>query len=183
MKIYTKMGDAGQTGLIGGQRVEKHHARVAAYGCVDELNAAVGWAMVPCGDTTLTGELRRIQDDLFGLAAELATDDAGQSPTRLETEAVERLESWLDRAWEQVPELHNFVLPGGCELAARLHLARTVCRRAERAVVGLSTGHRVGEFAIPYLNRLGDLLFAYARLANQLDNITDEVWLPPEKRA
>ncbi len=183
MKIYTRTGDAGQTGLIGGKRVDKHHARVAAYGCVDELNAAIGWAMVPCGDTALTGELRRIQDDLFGLAAELATDDAGQSPTRLEAEAVERLESWLDRAWERVPELQNFVLPGGCELAARLHCARTVCRRAERAVVELSTGHRVGELVIPYLNRLGDLLFAYARLANQLHNTAEVVWLPPEKRA
>ena len=183
MKIYTKTGDAGQTGLIGGQRVDKHHIRVAAYGCVDELNAAIGWARVPCGDARMTGELRRIQNDLFVIGAELATEDDARPPTRLGAEAVERLEDKLDHAWDQVPDLHEFVLPAGGELATRLHLARTVCRRAERAVVELSKSHHIGETIIAYLNRLGDLLFACARLANRLDAVEDVVWTPPEKQA
>ena len=183
MKIYTKTGDNGQTGLIGGKRVKKHHARVTAYGCVDELNAALGWTMVPRGDPEMIGELRRIQEDLFEIGAELATDDSATSPARIGAVAVQRLESALDRAWEQVPELRNFVLPGGGESAARLHLARAVCRRVERAVVELSEGHRVGDFVIPYLNRLSDLLFAYARLANKLENLAERVWRSPEKRA
>ncbi len=183
MKIYTKTGDAGQTGLIGGRRVDKHHVRVVAYGGVDELNAAIGWALVPCGDPARAAELRRIQDDLFVLGAELATDNDAQPPTRLGVQAIERLEGWLDRVWEPLPELRNFVLPGGSELAARLHLARTVCRRAERAVVELSQEHRLDPWVIPYLNRLGDLLFAYARAANRHAQLDDVVWVPPEKRA
>ena len=183
MKIYTKTGDAGQTDLIGGQRVDKHDVRVAAYGCVDELNAAVGWAMVPCGDAGITGELRRVQHDLFVIGAQLATEDNADPPARLGAEAVERLENELDRAWGQVPELHSFVLPAGCEPAARLHLARTVCRRTERTVVELNESHRIVETVIPYLNRLSDLLFAYARLANKLETVEDVVWMPPEKRA
>jgi cob(I)alamin adenosyltransferase len=183
MRIYTKTGDGGQTGLIGGRRVDKHDLRVAAYGDVDELNATVGWAAVSCTDTGLAGELRQIQDDLFVLGAELATAAGGPPPTRLGRPAVERLEGWLDRVWASLPELRNFVLPGGSESAARLHLARTVCRRAERAVVELSRSEAVGDTAVPYLNRLGDLLFAYARLANHEAGVADVVWIPPEKRA
>ncbi|MFH0981729.1 MAG: cob(I)yrinic acid a,c-diamide adenosyltransferase [Planctomycetota bacterium] len=183
MKIYTKTGDTGQTGLIGGQRVDKHHPRVETYGGVDELNAAIGWVLVTCADTALANELRQIQDELFVLGAELATDDAGRPPTRIEAPAVARLEVQLDRSWARVPELHHFVLPGGSELAARLHLARTVCRRAERAVVALSQRHPVGPQVVPYLNRLGDLLFAYARLANHLNHVEDVVWIAPEQRA
>ena len=183
MRIYTKTGDGGQTGLIGGRRVDKHDLRVAAYGDVDELNATVGWAAVSCTDAGLAGELRRIQDDLFVLGAELATAAGETPPTCLSQSAVERLEGWLDRVWARLPELRNFVLPGGSESAARLHLARTVCRRAERAVVELSRSEAVGDAAVPYLNRLGDLLFAYARLANHEAGVADVVWIPPEKRA
>jgi len=183
MKIYTKTGDTGQTSLVGGKRVDKHDARVTAYGCIDELNATIGWVMVPCPDIDLGNELRWIQGDLFVIGAELATEDDSDPPSALGAPGVERLESWLDRTWGQLPELRGFVLPGGGEFAARLHLARTVCRRAERAVVGLSRTHRVGESTIPYLNRLGDLLFAYARLANQFERIQEVVWIPPEKEA
>ena len=181
MKIYTKTGDAGQTSLIGGRRVDKHHARVQAYGGVDELNAAIGWAIVPCDDSGLADELRRSQRDLFVIGAELATDDDGSPPARVDTQTVERLENWLDRAWGQLPELHDFVLPGGGESAARLHFARTICRRAERAVVALNQSEPVGECVLSYLNRLGDLLFAYARLANQLEQVPDTIWAPPKR--
>lgn len=182
VKIYTKMGDAGQTGLIGGTRVDKHDVRVTAYGCVDELNAAIGWAMVSCRESELAGKLRRIQHDLFVIGAELATEGDTQPPVRIDVHAVERLEPWLDHAWEQLPKLDGFVLPGGSEFAARLHLARTICRRTERTVVELSKSHSLGTFTIAYLNRLGDLLFAYARLANQLAGTKDVVWVSPEKK-
>lgn len=182
MKIYTKTGDTGQTGLLGGKRVDKHHARVAAYGCIDELNAAIGWALVACRNPDLADALRRVQGDLFVMGAELATDDDAVPASALDAPAVERLEGWLDGAWGQVAEVRHFVLPGGGEFAARLHLTRTVCRRAERCVVELSRSGRVGEYAIPYLNRLGDLLFAYARLANRLEGIEEVVWTPPERR-
>ncbi|MCK4658913.1 MAG: cob(I)yrinic acid a,c-diamide adenosyltransferase [Phycisphaerae bacterium] len=181
MKIYTKTGDGGETSLADGVRVAKHDPRVGAYGCVDELNAAIGWATVPCHTNRLAAELRQIQDDLFVVGAELATGNNAAPPISLSSKTVERLEKQLDHVWEQVPELSNFVLPGGGELAARLHLARTVCRRAERAVVELSKNESVGEQVIRYLNRLGDLLFAYARFANKLDGIEDVVWVPPEK--
>lgn len=178
MKIYTRTGDAGQTGLIGGARVDKDHARVETYGCVDELNAAVGWALAACDRGTIAAELRQIQDDLFRIGAELATDDDRAPPQRLDPAAATRLEQWLDRAWNPLPELRNFILPGGSEPAARLHVARTVCRRAERAVVSLARVHSVGPHLVVYLNRLSDLLFAYARLANHLAGVLDIPWLP-----
>ena len=181
MRIYTKTGDAGQTSLIGGRRVDKHHARVQACGGVDELNAAIGWAIVSCDKTGLADELRRIQGDLFVIGTELATDDDQNPPAQVAPQAVERLENWLDRAWGQLPELHGFVLAGGGESAARLHFARTVCRRAERAAVALNQNEPVGECVLSYLNRLGDLLFAYARLANQLEQLPDTIWVPPKR--
>ncbi|MCP4592706.1 MAG: cob(I)yrinic acid a,c-diamide adenosyltransferase [bacterium] len=183
MKIYTKTGDTGQTGLIGGQRVDKDDPRVDAYGCVDELNAAIGWALVPCSDTQTACALGRIQKDLFVIGAELAGTRESTSPVELPHDAVVQLERWLDEAWSQLPELRNFVLPGGGELASRLHLARTICRRAERTVVGLSRAQDVAAPVIPYLNRLGDLLFTYARLANAREGVEETVWLPPEKTA
>lgn len=181
MRIYTKTGDAGQTGLIGGQRVDKDHVRVAAYGHVDELNAAIGLAAAACPDA-LAAELGQIQAELFSVGAELAAESGDAAPVRIDAAAVKRLEGWLDRVWEQLPELRTFILPGGCEPAARLHFARTVCRRAERAVVELSKSHPVGDAVIPYLNRLGDLLFAYARWANKLHGVADVPWVSPEKR-
>ena len=178
MKLYTKRGDDGSTGLIGTARVAKNHPRVTAYGEVDETNAAIGFAIVPCEDSRWHERLTQIQSDLFVLGAELATP-SGQAPSqRIGGEPIAQLEHWIDEASDAVVPLGNFVLPGGCELAARLHVARTICRRAERAVVELGQGDRVRGETIIYLNRLSDLLFALARLANHQAGVPDVPWKP-----
>ena len=179
MKLYTKGGDAGQTSLGTGRRVGKDDARVSAYGDVDELNAAVGAVVAGCDDPTWDGQMRQVQDRLFVLGAELAAPDGKPRTPTLTEQDVARLESWIDAATAEVAPLKAFVLPSGCELAARLHLARTICRRAERAVVRLANTEPVGQSAIPFLNRLSDLLFAWARLANHRSGVEDIVWHSP----
>jgi len=179
MKLYTKRGDDGGTDLIGGRRVPKCDLRVTAYGEVDETNAAIGLAIAGCEHDATTEMLRRIQSDLFVLGAELATQN-GQTPTQMISEAqVQQLERWIDDASGEMPSLKNFILPGGSETAARFHLSRAVCRRAERAVIGLSQTQPVGRPAIIYLNRLSDLLFALARCANRRACIDDVPWMSP----
>lgn len=178
MKLYTKRGDDGTTGLIGNVRVSKSDLRVAAYGDVDEANAVIGLALSGCSDADTAAPLRRIQSELFTLGAELATPD-GQTPAQAITEAqAVQLERWIDEATTETAPLKNFVLPGGCELASRLHLARTVCRRAERTAVALAERESVSRSAITYLNRLSDLLFALARRANHRAGVADIPWLP-----
>ncbi len=180
MKLYTKHGDDGSTGLIGGARVPKNDLRVAAYGDVDETNAAIGVVIAGCKDAETIASLRRIQAELFVLGAELATP-SGQKPNHSVDEShVKQLEQWIDAATAEVAPLRNFVLPGGSETAAGLHLARTVCRRAERAVVTLAQTQVVGKWAIIYLNRLSDLLFALARQANKRTGVEDIPWHPPK---
>jgi cob(I)alamin adenosyltransferase len=181
MKLYTKTGDAGQTGLIGGARVSKDDVRVACYGEVDELNAAIGLvaAMLPAGPQR--DVLQEIQSDLFILGAELATRTGVQPRLAIAGIHVERLERLLDSTCAALPELTNFVLPGGGELAARLHLARTICRRAERAVVGLARGVELNSSALIYLNRLSDLLFALALAANRAAGVADVIWRGSEQ--
>lgn len=179
MKLYTKHGDDGSTGLIGGARVRKDDARVAAYGDVDETNAAIGLAVAACADQTTAERLRRIQSDLFTLGAELATRDEDKPKLVIDDAAIVRLEGWIDEASSEVEPLRNFVLPGGSELAARFHLARTTCRRAERAVVALAAARAVRKEAIQYLNRLSDLLFALARSANSRAGCHDLPWIAP----
>jgi cob(I)alamin adenosyltransferase len=179
MKIYTKTGDDGQTGLIGGTRVSKAHARVACYGAVDELNATIGWAVVACDVDPWREELQQIQNDLFVLGAELATADGNEKMLTLQSETVTRLESQLDDLMSEVEPLKNFVLPGGCELAARFHVARTVCRRAERDVVSLAAQSAVSQTAVIYLNRLSDLLFAYSLGANHRSGVANIIWIAP----
>ncbi|MDO9016878.1 MAG: cob(I)yrinic acid a,c-diamide adenosyltransferase [Deltaproteobacteria bacterium] len=179
MKIYTKTGDDGDTGLFGGARVSKASARVEAYGTVDELNAVLGVARAAGAWAELDELLGSIQSDLFTLGAELATvpgKEASLGIPLLDDRDVARLEVAIDLSEATLPPLKNFVLPAGTPAAAALHLARTVCRRAERAVVGLPEGHGArGELKV-YLNRLSDLLFSLARQVNQRAGVEDVPW-------
>jgi len=176
MKLYTKQGDDGETSLLGGQRVSKDNLRVTAYGEVDECNAVIGVAAAFCTDDELRGLLQHVQSDLFSLGAMLATPSSHQPAMVVADEDVARLEGWIDAAVAEVPPLQQFVLPGGAPTAAALHMARTVCRRAERAVVTLGESDRVEGVVIRYLNRLSDLLFAWARLANHRAGVADVPW-------
>lgn len=176
MKLYTKTGDDGTTGLFGGGRVRKNDARVDAYGAVDELNAWIGVVRAQGDDRGLDGMLASIQSDLFSLGAELATPDDDKAPTFVTDTEIVRMEQWIDAAEAELEPLTAFILPGGSVAAAGLHFARTVCRRAERAVVALSAYERVRPQAVIYLNRLGDLLFALARQANQRVGVADVEW-------
>ena len=192
LKIYTKTGDRGETGLFGGQRVPKDHARVEAYGDVDELNSVIGIAVAKlheAGETVLAEALRAVQSDLFTVGANLATpapEDGGRESSfipSLPEGRVEELEAWIDAAEGELEPLKSFVLPGGTGAAAYLHLARTVCRRAERRVVSLSHQAQVGAEWITYLNRLSDLLFTLARLANRRAGVDDVPWMPNPRGA
>lgn len=179
MKIYTRTGDDGTTGLIGGTRVPKNDSRIDGYGTVDELNATIGMAAVVAGETLL-GRLREIQGELFVIGSHLATPEAGRNKAALPPlgeQMVRRLEAEIDVAEAALPPLRNFVLPGGCELAARLHLSRTVCRRAERLLVGSAAGLGVPPLTIAYLNRLSDWLFVQSRVANQEAHLPDVLWI------
>ena len=182
MKIYTRTGDAGDTALFGGGRVSKDHHRVAAYGTVDELNASVGMAVALVSDEEVRDRLSRVQHDLFAIGAVLATiapqDDRPRPKglPELPTERIAEMEAWMDAATEELPPLRAFILPGGGAGAAALHLARTVCRRAERAVVHLATLEQVEEGIVVYLNRLSDLLFTFARLENARAGQGDVEW-------
>ena len=180
-KLYTKTGDSGRTGLFDGTRVGKDHPRVRAYGNVDELNALIGLCRSVDSDLSLDAELEQIQNDLFSLGAELATPRAATSgaPARVTEEQTTRLESWIDAASEATPPLGSFVLPAGTELACRMHHARTVCRRAERDAVSLSANEPIDPRVVVYLNRLSDLLFAWARLVNHRAGKTETIWRSP----
>lgn len=179
MKIYTKTGDDGTTGLFGGARVRKDDLRVRAYGAVDELNSVVGLArLAPVGDD-VDGLLARIQSELFDLGAELATvpkrAEKLDLPT-LDERAVRHMEDAIDRFETELPKLTSFVLPGGTPAAAHLHHARTVCRRAERELVALAAVDAVRDVPLHYLNRLSDLLFTLARLGNARAGVADVPW-------
>ena len=181
MKIYTRTGDGGQTSLFGGGRVPKDHARVAAYGDVDELNTALG-AVLACEPVALERELlESIQRDLFAIGARLAAPDAAKVARALAkaevTEArVAALETAIDGAEAELEPLDAFILPGGTMKAALFHVARTVCRRGERAVVALSQTDDVPPIILTYLNRLSDLLFTLARLANRRAGFPERTW-------
>lgn len=192
MKIYTRRGDEGETGLLGGVRVPKSDARVDAYGTVDELNATVGLALAldADGGGVLDAErLKRVQDDLFAVGARLAAADPERAREKglvpdFPPARVEDLEAWIDELDAELPELDAFVLPGGSPAAAQLHAARTVCRRAERAVVRLaSEDEALREVVLPYLNRLSDLLFTLARAANERAGVAETEWEPVRRRA
>lgn len=178
MKIYTKAGDDGSTGLIGGQRVRKSDARIDCVGAVDEVNAALGWCAA-CGDAHVATLLLPIQNDLFVIGSHLALADGagGASLPVLEESIVSRLEMEIDTAERDLPPLRNFILPGGTEAAARLHFARTVCRRAERRVVAFAMDRPISPVILTYLNRLSDWLFVQARDANRRAGVGDVPWV------
>ena len=177
MKIYTKTGDTGETGLFGGTRVSKASPRVAAYGDVDELNSVIGLARVHRIDDERDALLGAVQLDLFDLGAELAARPGRQSAApQIGEREIARLERAIDSAEEELAPLTTFILPGGSPGAAHLHLARTVCRRAERGVVGLAADDTLRPEVIRYLNRLSDLLFVLARLANARAGVADVPW-------
>jgi len=185
MKIYTKSGDGGETGLFGGDRVRKSDPRVAAYGEVDEANATIGAARAVLGDAELDAELGRVQSELFTIGAELATPHAARARGTLpaiDPAWATRLEQVMDRWEATLPELRAFVLPGGTPGAAALHLARCVCRRAERQVVSLASQVEVDPNALIYLNRLSDLLFVAARIANLRAGRAETSWEPKGSR-
>jgi cob(I)alamin adenosyltransferase len=177
MKIYTKTGDTGETGLFGGTRLSKAAPQVAAYGDVDELNSAIGIARTYPIDAERDVLLASIQSELFNVGAELATRPGKETGVPLVSDAeIEALERAIDRAEEELPQLATFILPGGAPGAAFLHLARTVCRRAERSVVSLGGIEPVRGEVLRYLNRLSDLLFVLARLANARAQVVDVPW-------
>ena len=182
MKLYTKRGDNGETTLLGGTRVPKNDLRVVAYGEVDETNAAIGVAVTACGDDELVTTLQQIQAELFMLGAELATPEGRDVPDpRIDDRHLAELERRIDEASDQVAPLRSFVLPGGTKVATALHLARGVCRRAERATVTLAREQTVRPLIVAYLNRLSDLLFALGRLANHQAGVADIPWPPPPR--
>ena len=188
-KIYTRGGDAGETSLGDGSRVAKHSSRVIAYGTVDEANAALGLARVeiaraPTPEPQMDALLGRIQNDLFDLGADLCTPEEGsraEGALRIAGEQVDRLESEIDDINAALDPLESFILPGGTPVAAQLHMARTVARRAERLVTALSAEEAVNPNAVKYLNRLSDLLFVLSRAANN-GGKDDVLWIPGANR-
>ncbi len=188
-KIYTRTGDDGTTGLGSGARVPKHHTRIAAFGTVDETNAAIGVARLEleASEGEVDKMLERIQNDLFDLGADLCVPEAGKEETRealrIIPSQVERIENEIDRLNGELEPLRSFVLPGGTRAAAALHAARTVCRRAERLMAQLAAreDETVGEAALHYINRLSDFLFVASRYVNDKGK-ADRLWTPGENR-
>ncbi len=178
MKLYTKTGDKGQTGLANGMRLSKTSLRVAAYGDVDELNSFIGLARCHCDDKQENALLEDIQRDLFLLEAHLSQ---AQGIEPLRDVHVEKLEKAIDATWEKMKPLTNFILPAGAEYAALMHVCRTVCRRAERSVITLTEKEKIDDNLVIYLNRLSDLFFALARKANQDAGIEDAIWKHSQK--
>ena len=180
MKIYTKAGDNGTTGLLGAGRVGKDDPRIDSYGTVDELNATLGVARARGGlDDDLDALVARVQDDLFAVGAALADPNpVGKFHNAVAESQVTRLEAEIDRLEAELPPLTQFILPGGCPAAASLHLSRTICRRAERLVVHLAhqPGVDVPHHLVAYLNRLSDFLFVLARTANRRSGAADTPW-------
>ncbi|WP_224364318.1 cob(I)yrinic acid a,c-diamide adenosyltransferase [Hyalangium versicolor] len=181
MKIYTKTGDAGETGLFGGGRVQKDDERVDAYGEVDELNATLGLARSLSMPPELDGFLQKLQEQLFTVGAVLATPQGTKASSyipQLKAEWVEAMEQAIDRFETELPKMTHFILPGGTQASSALHVARTVCRRAERRVVPLLREGMVSADVGVFLNRLSDLLFVMARVANHREGVPDVKWIP-----
>jgi cob(I)alamin adenosyltransferase len=180
MKIYTKTGDKGMTGLYGGARVSKSSPRIAAYGDIDELNAILGVARAETSHDPIKKALSEVQTTLFTVGAQLASPNVDPKIEVVTAAHVDSLERQMDAITEHLAPMRHFILPGGSRTSATLHLARTVCRRAERAAVHLATlpNEAVDHWVMIYINRLSDFLFLLARLANQLENIEDTPWLP-----
>ena len=186
-RIYTKAGDGGETRLVGGQKVAKNSARIETYGTVDELSSCLGLARAalatppqPAGAAELDAVIKRIQNELFNLGSDLATLEADRRPTQpvIEPRHTAALEQQIDAWNEHLPELRSFVLPGGGRVASYLHLARTVCRRAERLIVRLADAEPISPAVIPYVNRLSDALFVMSRHAARVYGEPEPLWQP-----
>lgn len=183
MKIYTKGGDKGETGLFGGKRIPKDSLRIEAYGTIDELNSFIGLAIYNVKNEEIKTLLKKIQNQLFDVGADLASPDDDKAekhniertPSRFYLE----MENSIDYFDSQLDELNNFILPGGSKSSALLHICRTITRRLERKVVALSKNEQVGENIIIYLNRLSDLFFVLSRIENKVSNIPDTIWNKP----
>ena len=184
-KIYTKSGDAGETGLGDGSRVPKTHVRVRAYGGVDELNSVLGVAIASGVPDDIQDQLQQIQNDLFDLGADLCVPESDEPheyvPLRVTSGQVDRLEQWIDAANEQLQPLSSFILPGGSGASAHLHLARAVCRRTEIGVLELVASATINDQSAIYLNRLSDLLFVLARCCND-NGQSDVLWKPGDSQ-
>jgi len=180
MKIYTKTGDKGETGLFGGERVSKNSPRINAYGTVDELNSFIGFTITEVKDEKVKKGLNEIQNKLFTVGTDLATPDTEKNKKlkikRTPPEYAAEMENLIDTYTEKLEELRNFILPGGSKGAALLHICRTICRRAEREVVVLNDKAKIGKNIIIFLNRLSDLFFVLSRYENKISNIPDIIW-------
>jgi cob(I)alamin adenosyltransferase len=180
MKIYTKTGDKGETGLFGGERVSKDSPRINAYGTIDELNAFIGIAVTEITDKKVREDLRKIQNQLFTVGTDLATPDTEENKKlkieRTPASFYEDAEKMIDHYNSNLEELKNFILPGGSKGAVLLHVCRTVCRRAEREVAGLKKTVTIGNNILIFLNRLSDLFFVLSRYENKATNNPDIIW-------
>ncbi len=176
MKGYTRTGDAGETGLYGGTRVGKENPRVEAYGAVDELNSQIGLARAIVKDAKTKKILKSVQEDLFTLGGDLASELVSANVPRISKSHVDNLEKTIDSIHTGLKPLRRFILPTGSVAGAQLHVARAVCRRAERRVAALAKVESINPEAIPYVNRLSSLLFDLARWANQRDKVPEEEW-------
>lgn len=180
MKIYTRTGDDGSTSLYSGERVSKTSLRVEACGTVDELNSAIGAARAASPTAASQNSLATIQYKLFSLGADLATSGNEPGASRIKPADATWLETEIDRMVAELPPLRNFILPGGTAPAAQIHLARAICRRAERTVVNLSESEEISKDVLRFLNRLSDFLFILARYENFLSGVSEEKWIPKD---
>ena len=178
MKIYTKTGDGGNTGLQGDFRIAKSHPRIIAYGTVDEANAAIGVVLTNTLEHDVTEVLNQIQNDLFLLGSDLSNQNLNDLKNRISLEMVENLEGFIDAFESELPPITNFILPGGNTAAAQIHQVRTIVRRAETLVVKLSDKDEINSNCIKYLNRLSDLMFVMGRLINKRKGVEDIIWKP-----
>ncbi len=178
MKIYTKTGDDGTTGLQGGTRISKTNPRIIAYGTVDELNSNLGVVLSENTDEQIKQVLTQIQNELFVLGADLSNPDNNNKTNRISSEMIKNLESYIDEFENELNPLTNFILPGGIKIAALIHQARTVARRAEICVVELQKTQKINNLCLQYLNRLSDLLFVLGRVLNKRNDSEDVIWKP-----
>jgi cob(I)alamin adenosyltransferase len=176
VKIYTKTGDDGTTGLIGGKRVKKLHPRIIAYGAVDELNSAIGIVLSLRLDSDINQLLTQIQNDLFVVGADLANPTLNDTSSRVSTDMYAFLEKNIDRLENELSPITYFILPGGDHVASQIHLARSICRRAEVNIIELSESEQINKTCQVYMNRLSDLLFVIARSINKRKKINDVAW-------
>ncbi len=178
MKIYTKTGDDGTTGVQGGKRISKSNLRIKAYGTIDELNATIGLVLSKKFDDDIEDLLRNIQNDLFVAGSDLSNPDLSNMKNRITKEMIANIEKNIDRLENELPPITNFILPGGHEVASLIHIARTIARRAETIVISLNENEKVNDECKKFLNRLSDLLFVIARTVNKKNGFNDIIWKP-----